>query len=328
MALKYVYVLVSRDGDYYAEQTWASMWSLKHYNPDSHLTLVADDETVSHIKNDVSRRGMLELTDEVVSVKVPDDYSNMEKSRYLKTSLRNLVDGDFLFIDGDTLITDDLRDVTKLKCQIGAVPDGHLEKWQDHYDFEKVSKAAREIFGITEYPSPHFNSGVIYCKDNKDTRQFYSEWHENWKFSNSKGYHFDQLSLYVTCLNHPGFMEIISGEWNCMITVGLNYLCTAKIMHFFSASNTTFTPFKDKSTFLKIKAAGAIDNEMQELILNCKHNFTGPILIKNKREMAFDLTPARNLCFKFYAQGGSMWKVLNKISAWVLGGINRRKKHS
>ncbi len=42
---KFLYILVSGQTDIYCEQTYVSMLSLKHYNPDAEISLLVDDET-------------------------------------------------------------------------------------------------------------------------------------------------------------------------------------------------------------------------------------------------------------------------------------------
>ena len=44
MKTKMVYVLVSNDKDYYLEQAYVSMFSLKKYNPKAQIYVVADQE--------------------------------------------------------------------------------------------------------------------------------------------------------------------------------------------------------------------------------------------------------------------------------------------
>ena len=321
MKTKIVYVLVSNDGDYYAEQTWCSLWSLKHFNKDVVAVLVIDNKTNDSLHSP-NRVKMLDLVDEVIVAPVDASLGNMERSRWMKTNLRNLVDGDFLFIDGDTLITDDLSEVDGFKDDIMMSYDADVPL-SKNYTYEKFLKIERRIFKLPEpLPEEYYNSGVIYCKDNESTHRFYDEWHERWKISKDKGYPYDQLSLYVTNVINNGYIKPLYGAYNCQITVSLNYLVDAKIMHFYSASNTTFTPFKDKKTFLSIKEKGEIDEALQDKIINCKHNFDGPIIILNSVEMEYDATVYNGLGKSLFNKHRTLFNFYNslaKLSFWVIG---------
>ena len=122
---KIIYVLVSNENDCYLEQALVSIYSLRLYNPDANLLLLVDEETSRTLENGI-RKLILNYVSKLVIVDVPFHYSKQQKSRYIKTSLRSQVIGDFLFIDCDTIINEELKDIDNLSCEIAAVPDCHL----------------------------------------------------------------------------------------------------------------------------------------------------------------------------------------------------------
>ena len=92
--LKFLYILTSNEKDIYYEQTLVSVLSLRHYNPQAFITLLVDDKTD---KNLVGFRSEIKnLIDEYKVVPFDDRLSNMVRSRFLKTNMRNLIEGDFL----------------------------------------------------------------------------------------------------------------------------------------------------------------------------------------------------------------------------------------
>lgn len=125
MKTKIIYVLVSNENDCYLEQALVSIYSLRLYNPDANLLLLVDEETSRTLENGI-RKLILNYVSKLVIVDVPFHYSKQQKSRYIKTSLRSQVIGDFLFIDCDTIINEELKDIDNLSCEIAAVPDCHL----------------------------------------------------------------------------------------------------------------------------------------------------------------------------------------------------------
>ena len=98
MKTKIIYVLVSNENDCYLEQALVSIYSLRLYNPDANLLLLVDEETSRTLENGI-RKLILNYVSKLVIVDVPFHYSKQQKSRYIKTSLRSQVIGDFLFID-------------------------------------------------------------------------------------------------------------------------------------------------------------------------------------------------------------------------------------
>lgn len=104
MKTKIVYDVVCSANDLYFEQLLASVWSLKHYNPETYVILLTDEAS----SNAVDAKGYKEtheLIDEIKIVEFDDKLTNKEKSRWIKTNLRKLITGDFLFIDADTIVS-------------------------------------------------------------------------------------------------------------------------------------------------------------------------------------------------------------------------------
>ena len=100
--MKYVYVLTSNETDFYAEQAVVSIYSLKKFNSGCFVVLVVDSSTNENLIN--GRELVKNLVDEVIVIDIPPLFSNHQKSRFLKTSLRDIISGDFIFIDTDTII--------------------------------------------------------------------------------------------------------------------------------------------------------------------------------------------------------------------------------
>ena len=105
MSLKFVYALISCEKDYYAEQALISMYTLRLHNRDAHITWVADEETLKSLEKG-NRHPIKDFVDEYVTVNPPTGCTPTQKSRFIKTSLRQNVEGDFLYLDNETVIVD------------------------------------------------------------------------------------------------------------------------------------------------------------------------------------------------------------------------------
>ena len=103
------------------------------------------------------RKKEVSYADEVVVVKLPENLTPQQRYRQLKTSIRNRIDGDFLFIDCDTVIVKSLEEIDNMTATIAACRDtysnfsdnpyrkmclnhGYLLKWP--IDDEKTLNAA------------------------------------------------------------------------------------------------------------------------------------------------------------------------------------------
>ena len=123
MMLQIVYVLVSSEEDYYLEELWTSLFSLRLFHPTVSVKVLADAPTAKRI---LQKKTLAEMITEIVTVSVPEQYSPKQRSRQIKTTIREVIQGDYLFIDTDTVITKTLDGITNFEGDILAVPDGHL----------------------------------------------------------------------------------------------------------------------------------------------------------------------------------------------------------
>ena len=104
--MKFVYIIVSDKDDYYFEQLLVSVTSLISTNPGAYITLVMDKYTDNLLSND--QKGVLSKINEIKVIDLDTNLSKKSRSRLLKTNLRNIVDGDFLYIDSDTIVLERL----------------------------------------------------------------------------------------------------------------------------------------------------------------------------------------------------------------------------
>ena len=109
MKTKIVYVLTSSKEDTYLEQTLISVYSARLHNPYADILVVTDNATANTIKG--GRAEIKKYLSDIVVVDIPAEYNNMQKSRYIKTNLRKFVEGDFLYIDSDTVIAESLAEI-------------------------------------------------------------------------------------------------------------------------------------------------------------------------------------------------------------------------
>ena len=278
MGLKYVYALISGEQDYYVEQTLISMYSLRRHNPDGHIVLVADNETIASLRG--NRAQIKEYIDEYVAVTTPEEFTAAQKSRFIKTSLRQNVNGDFLYLDNDTIVTDSLDELNGNDNELGAVLDLHAplqisklgtlgggEKGQ----VDSYLRATGKPFWNSDL---YYNSGILLVRDTKATHKFFEDWHR---------IYLDDLRKFNLKLDQPSFAQAnvlnnnlitdIDGAYNCQILFpgAAPYFLTPKIIHYFASSEGAF-PLNKKICLEQIRNEG-ISLNIQKIIENPQITF-------------------------------------------------------
>lgn len=280
MKTKAVYVVTSSDKDYFLEQLILSVHSLKLWNPSMSITLVTDNETAKTFTE--KRKQIFEYITDLITEEIPSDFNKMQRSRYLKTSLRRIVKGDFLYIDTDTIITGDLSEVDSFQFDLGAVLDRHMII-SNHTGKKNILKYAKMLDWAIPEDNKYFNGGIMYAKDSKMSHNFYSKWHELW-ISGIKQFDMsiDQPSLAKAnaILGYP-IIEM-DGTYNCQIIEnGLSFLHEAKIIHYFASNIGKWDCpyiFRDNSIYEIIKTKG-ITAEIDQLVRRAKSAFNPKTLI-------------------------------------------------
>lgn len=277
MKTKIVYVVASLDDDIYMEQAIVSAWSVRYYNPDCQIEMVCDQDTFKTLDSGIRSQNK-SLFNKIHVREFKPEQGMMERSRWMKTTLREIIEGDFLYLDSDTVVCADLSYIDEFDFDLGMVRDGNCEFNKClHYDWAVSSMkkiydmdVSKEFF--------YFNSGVAFVRDSAVTRKFYRRWNENWAHSLQKfGIMKDQQPLMKTNMDMDYVITELSGNLNCIVTTSIKYLHTAHVVHFVNNVQGRcehLSPFF-KEIFLQIKQNG-ITKDIQEAILNCKTSFTSP----------------------------------------------------
>ena len=241
MKTKLVYVLTCSEDKYYIEQAMMSVYSARHWNPDAHIVLLVDDQTNCLLVG--KRAEILNYISEKIVVPFEDaTLSPVYRSRWIKTSVRQLVQGDFLYIDCDTIVCGDLLGIDAFDCDIGAVWESHLQvKEYCHslfeLDYYRTMKLGLDLVAEGVY----FSSGVIYAKDTEMASRLFQQWNKCWVESKELGMGgMDQPALAKA--NHVlrGVIRKIPDEYNCIVFTQNSFTRQAKILHISSYRNPSY----------------------------------------------------------------------------------------
>jgi lipopolysaccharide biosynthesis glycosyltransferase len=273
--MNYVYVLTSSPTDTYYEQFFLSVASFRLYNPDAFIVVLIDKNTKNNLVG--TRSGYESLVSEVKTIEIPEEFSQKESSRWIKTSIYNYVSGDFLFLDCDTIITDKLEADFDPTIKIGAVLDTHTTLENHHLKNYFQDSDKKLGFNASFAGDKHFNGGLIYCKDDPAGKQFFNKWHELWLYSRRRGNSQDMPPLNQANYELNNVITELPGEWNCQISHnGLPYLHDAKIIHYYATSLTSFAPaykLASKEVLSSIKETGKISSDIMKMLEKPKAAF-------------------------------------------------------
>lgn len=263
---KIVYVLSSGNADFYLEETWMSIISLRKYHPEAIVEIVADQDTCASFVG--YREKFTSLVNMIHQEVCPDRYSLMQRSRYLKTNLRNIIAGDYLFIDSDTIIAGKLDSIDNIATNIAAVRDyrvpvmGRGKTW-----FEKAETMG---WGADVTDQPYYNSGVMLVKDNDEAHRFYELWHQLWLECNDKNVFVDQISLCKANTTIGYLIQPLPECWNFQIKFYPIAVSVdgAKIFHYFSSVKTPLSIFDIELPYMyqTIRGTGQIPQTIVEQI--------------------------------------------------------------
>lgn len=278
--MKYIYVLTSSVNDTYYEQFFLSAASLRLYNPDSVIIVLVDARTNSTLTD--RRSGFKKYVSETIIISVPPEFTQKEASRWIKTSIHHYVTGDFLFIDCDTIVAENLALDFSPAMQVGAVLDTHVTLEQHHLRDNFQEEDIKAGFSSSLKTNTRYNGGVIFCKDDLPARQFFEKWHSLWIEGAKKGCSQDMPSLNQANYEMGNLITELGGEWNCQISHnGLPYLSNAKIIHYYATSLASFEPAyipASPEIFAAVKETGKLSPEILKLLESPKSAF----LIKSR----------------------------------------------
>lgn len=166
---KYLFVLTSSPKDFFCEQTLVAIASLRDHNPKAFVSLLTDDRTAETLTG--KRAVLKEAVDELKVLSLDEKLSPMQRSRYLKTVMRNEIDGDFLYMDSDIAVVGSLDIPEKWRGGIYAVLDFHTNLHKA-INRKKVLNAARMLGFSPILNDELFNGGVMFASDTPDVRAF------------------------------------------------------------------------------------------------------------------------------------------------------------
>ncbi|WP_059369034.1 glycosyltransferase [Treponema endosymbiont of Eucomonympha sp.] len=281
MEVKFVYVLTSNSADSYYEQFFLSVTSLRLHNSGATIVVLVDKKTKAGLTG--IRAGYEKTVSEIIIIAVPEEFTQKEASRWIKTSINRYVTGDFLFIDCDTIITGKLATIFAPNIRIGAVLDCHVPLSKHHLQEHFQQEDEQAGFCSSLQFDVRYNGGLILYRNTSESNEFFEKWHSLWLKSRKRGNAQDMPALNQANYELHGVITELGGKWNCQISHnGLPYLHNAKIIHYYATSLASFAhPYTlaSESVLSSIKKTGTISPEILRLLYRPKTAFSPNVRI-------------------------------------------------
>lgn len=305
--MKYLYVLVNSPTGFYVEQTYVSMLSLKHVSPAASISLLVDDKTANECKNNFFNATKA-LINEYKVVNLSPDMSAIARSRHLKTTMRQHIRGDFLYVDSDTIWANPINE-KEFTFDIMGVLDGN-NVLQNNPALDYIQELFKET-KCNPRTDFYFNSGVLFSKESTFSHNFFEKWHQYWTESSKSGCFVDQPSLNTVISEDSNLKKyLLPGTYNAQIAFSWDYFFNAKVIHYFTYSiehDRQFdSPYLLKSKqFWQTLSKDGITPQIQAIIKNPLSAFSQGVSISGIDEINLTKTHLYGLIKESY---------LNKIN--------------
>jgi len=214
---------------------WLSVQCLRRLHPNWRVVVLTDCIVTDAVSPMLKK--ICGCADEVIHREISLENVSL-RSRWLKTSMRSLISGDFLFIDCDAFPLSPLDKLVTYRSQVCAALDLNLPPRQ--FSLHPQIKKIYDDLGW-HVPARYFNSGVMFWPDTAEAAALGERWHQLWKKSIEIGCTQDQPSLNVAIEDLGTNVEVLPRRYNAMVERKSWGYRRPAIMHFLkhdSAVNT------------------------------------------------------------------------------------------
>lgn len=276
-----VFALSSTGEDVYAAMARLAVNAVRLSNPDLRIVLLCDHVTAGSAA--FANGPLPREVDEVVVDQTPESTSLL-RSRHLKTRMRQLVNGPFLFLDIDVLVRGDLSEVFKLDCDVAAAvnhstDDPSRQMWEKHQQVFDMMRWARD-------EQHYLNSGVVFFNDTPAALKAGASWTTAWYESMRRtGKHYDQPAFNAALTSSGAHVAVLPHTYNAQIASEPSSARDARVWHYYSSGGTDEV-FQFHVEAQRLMRTGSFDRRRLERTVAAKHpwartNITDDIVAQN-----------------------------------------------
>lgn len=284
------------------------MLSVQKHNPGIPICLLVDSDTAATLVG--FRASVKDLAAEVVALDTPKEYNGLQTSRYLKTTMRKWIKGNFLYLDGDTIICESLAEISDVVGEVSAVWDIHVP-FSENINGPYLSYKINKLGWHASINNEHFNGGVLFVRDTPVAHDFFTMWNTLWQESLERGVSIDQPALSETNYRNQGVIKAIDGKWNCQVNYGTHFLHTAAVLHYFGSNQGNTLPYKmtNASLLSTFKKEEKLSPKLLEILENPKSAFNSSLIIADKEILTYIRSPFFKFTYSVFEKRGLLYKV-------------------
>ncbi|WPL17676.1 Glycosyl transferase family 8 [Thiorhodovibrio winogradskyi] len=185
------HVLAADGWGSYAQMAWVSACTFRRHHPDVPVIWVVDELTYENMKTFPSAvRDGLDLV-----LRVETGLKTLrDRSRFLKTTLAQHVEGRVLYLDTDTIVQRPIPELLQFTGEFAAALEFNTLP-SDRFFPEELANTVYSKLGWNAPTRLYFNSGVFVVNVSPRTLELFDRWHFGWQASRRIGHSSDQASL-------------------------------------------------------------------------------------------------------------------------------------
>lgn len=226
---QYAYVVCANATNYFAEIAAVSMASLRLVCPGARISALIDKET--SMFEVPALYAIRTLADEISVVDCPGDNS-FARSRYLKSHIRVLLSGRFLYLDGDTLVMKPPDGIWTTDCDVAAAVD----LGSDGKPNQPPVIDPRLGWWI-KHGGPYLNAGVVYFETTRAARKLGERYGQLWlEYVRVTGRTNDQLAFNQALETSGSRIAVLPSCYNAQISMDVMKARGANIIHFYTGN--------------------------------------------------------------------------------------------
>jgi lipopolysaccharide biosynthesis glycosyltransferase len=232
-----------------------------------HRVIIACDR-----QSDLSMRKacdpLIDEVDEWMVVETPLGEA-MFRNRYVKTRLRSLLEGPFLFLDSDVLVRRDLCEIFMLDCDIAGARNHSRADFSEQLWDQDLR--ILDAMGWEVKDDIYLNGGVLFYNDTESAREFATEWHRRWIESvNVENCFRDQPALNSALHVTRPRLKVLSDRFNAQIKTEPKAALDAVIWHYYSSvKNPVITAYD--LLIKKVLNGSKIEFNLIREMIQCPH---------------------------------------------------------
>jgi len=261
-----VYALTSNGQDIYTAMTRVSVASVRVSNPSVNITVACD--TVSDRAIRFTNSPLIKEVDNWIVCQTPEGDAGF-RNRHVKTRLRQIINGPFLFLDSDTFVRGDISEIFGLDTDIAGSPN-HSKDTLEEQIWEQdaaVLTAMNWQVGSKVY----INGGVMFYNDTQKAFQFSADWHRRWLLSYERLQNYrDQPALNSALFTTEVRLKVMSHDFNVQIRQSLSVNKEPIVWHYYSSVNRDAITAFD-ILVQKILEGAQLDLTAISKMISCRH---------------------------------------------------------